>query len=185
MQQPPLMRLSMSKDYVRPVKTTTDRMQNKEEIKKALTEFIEVPIEDVNFLPNGQLLRYISYDKQKRRELFRFGGILKKVEREYMILQGKNGMSFSVQRYTKDENGNILHTTRFFKRLPKEEIVREEYEDAIEQSEEVIQRQNDVIEKQKRELLALKKRMEELERNTMSSRQTSRDRSPSSDRRRK
>ena len=103
--QTPTMRLSMSKDYMRPSKTTTDRMQSKDELKKYLKDYEQIPEEDVNFMTIGQLLRYISYDKKTRREIFRFGGLLKKIDKEYVVLQGKNGMTFSAQRYTYDDNG--------------------------------------------------------------------------------
>lgn len=162
--QTPTMRLSMSKDYMRPSKTTTDRMQSKDELKKYLKDYEQIPEEDVNFMTIGQLLRYISYDKKTRREIFRFGGLLKKIDKEYVVLQGKNGMTFSAQRYTYDDNGNKIHTTRFFKKHKPEEIIKVEFEEALEKSEEVIDKQNQVIDKQKRELMTLKKRLEELER---------------------
>lgn len=161
--QTPTMRLSMSKDYMRPSKTTTDRMQSKDELKKYLKDYEEIPKDDVNFMTIGQLLRYISYDKKTRKEIFRFGGLLKKIDKNYVVLQGKNGMTFSAQRYTYDDNENLIHTTRFFRKQKPEEIMKVEFEDALEKSDEVIQKQNDVIDKQKRELMTLKKRLEELE----------------------
>ncbi len=161
--QTPTMRLSMSKDYMRPSKTTTDRMQSKDELKKYLKDYEQIPEEDVNFMTIGQLLRYISYDKKTRREIFRFGGLLKKIDKEYVVLQGKNGMTFSAQRYTYDDNGNKIHTTRFFKKHKPEEVIKVQYEEAIDRSNELIDKQNEVIDKQKLELKALKKRLEELE----------------------
>lgn len=161
--QTPTMRLSMSKDYMRPSKTTTDRMQAKDELKKYLKDYEEVPMEDVNFMTIGQLLRYISYDKKTRREIFRFGGLLKKIDKNYVVLQGKNGMTFSAQRYTMDDNENIIHTTRFFRKKKVEEVMKQEYEEAIDRSDELIHKQTEVIEKQKRELMTLRKRLEEME----------------------
>ncbi len=161
--QTPTMRLSMSKDYMRPSKTTTDRMQSKDELKKYLKDYEQIPEEDVNFMTIGQLLRYISFDKKTRREIFRFGGLLKKIDKEYVVLQGKNGMTFSAQRYTYDDNGNKIHTTRFFKKHKPEEIIKVQFEEALEKSDEVIDKQKEVIDKQKMELKALKKRLEELE----------------------
>ena len=161
--QTPTMRLSMSKDYMRPSKTTTDRMQTKDELKKYLKDYVEIPLEDINFMTIGQLIRYISYDKKTRKEIFRFGGLLKKIDKNYVVLQGKNGMTFSAQRHTYDDNENLIHTTRFFKKQKVEEILRVEMEEAIDRSDEVIHKQNEVIDKQKRELMTLKKRLEELE----------------------
>lgn len=162
--QNPTMRLSMSKDFIRPKVTTTDRMQSKEELKKYLKDYEEVPEDDINFLPMGLLVRYISYDKKNRREIFRFGGLVKRIAKDYLILQGKQGMSFSVQRNTLDDTGNIIHKTRFFKRVAPEMKIKTEYEDALDKSEEVIQKQSSIIEKQKKELMTLKKMVEEMER---------------------
>ena len=161
--QTPTMRLSMSKDYVRPTKTMTDRMQNKDELKKFLKDYEEVDAEDVNFLPLGQLLRYISYDKRTKREIFRYGGLLKKIAKEYMVLQGKNGMTFSAQRFTFDDAGNLLHTTRFFKKrdmgMTSNHV--KDFEEALERSNTLIEKQMSIIEQQKKELIQLKKEMDQ------------------------
>ena len=159
----PTTRLSMSKDYIRPAKTATDKLQNKEELKKYLSDYVEVPNDDVNYLPMGQLLRYITLDKNTGREAFRFGGLLKKVDRNYLVLQGKNGLTFSCQRYTLDNNGNVVHTTRFFKKQNPELRIKREYEEALDESEELLQKQNKVIEKQKKELDLLKKKLLDFE----------------------
>ncbi len=160
----PTMRLSMSKDYVRPTKTTTDLLQSKDELKKFLNDYEEIKEEEVNFIPMGQLLRYIGYDRKNRREIFRFGGLLKKVAKEYLVLQGKNGMTFSCQRYTFDEGGNKIHTTRFFKKMNPELVLKEEYEEALDKTEEIMKNQTSIIEKQKKELMALRKKIEDMER---------------------
>jgi hypothetical protein len=161
--QIPTMRLSMSKDYIRPQKTQTERMQSKNELKEYLKDYEEIETDDVNFIPMGTLVRYISYDKKNRKELFRYGGIVKKIAKEYLVLSGKNGLSFSVQRATMDDNGNVIHTTRFFRRLSPELKIKTEYEDALDKSEEVIEKQSSIIEKQKKELMTLKKMIQELE----------------------
>ncbi len=160
----PTMRLSMSKEYIRPSKTATDKMQSKDELNKFLSDYEEVKEEDVNFLPMGQLLRYIGYDKKNKREIFRYGGLLKKVAKDYLVLQGKNGMTFSCQRYTLDDMGNNIHTTRFFKKMKVEQLVRDEYEDVLDKSEGLIKQQQSIIDKQKKELMTLKKLLEEQER---------------------
>lgn len=159
----PTMRLSMSKDYVRPMKTATDLLQSKDELKKYLRDYEEVKEEEVNFLPLGQLLRYISYDKKNRREIFRYGGLLKKIAKEYLVLQGKNGMTFSCQRYTLDDQGNNIHTTRFFKKMNPELVLKEEYENVLDKTEEIMKNQTSIIDKQKKELMALRKKIEDME----------------------
>jgi hypothetical protein len=162
----PSMRLSMSKDYVRPTKTTTDRLQSKDELKQYLKDYEEIKEEEVNFIPMGQLLRYIGYDKKNRREIFRFGGLLKKVAKDYLVLQGKNGMTFSCQRYTYDDGGNKIHNTRFFKKMNPELVLKEEYAEAMDKTEEIMKNQTSIIEKQKKELMALRKKIEEIERSS-------------------
>jgi hypothetical protein len=62
-----------------------------------------------------------------------------------------------------DDNGNVIHTTRFFRRLSPELKIKTEYEDALDKSEEVIEKQSSIIEKQKKELMTLKKMIQELE----------------------
>lgn len=160
----PTMRLSMSKDYIRPSKTATDKMQSANELKDFLNNYEQVKEEDVNFLPIGQLLRYIGYDKKNKREIFRYGGLLKKVARDYLILQGKNGMTFSCQRYTMDDGGNMIHTTRFFKKMNPELIIKEEYEEVLDKTEVLVKQQQTIIDKQKKELMMLKKQLEANER---------------------
>ncbi len=162
----PSMRLSMSKDYVRPTKTTTDRLQSKDELKQYLKDYEEIKEEEVNFIPIGQLLRYIGYDKKNRREIFRFGGLLKKVAKDYLVLQGKNGMTFSCQRYTYDDGGNKIHNTRFFKKMNPELVLKEEYAEAMDKTEEIMKNQTSIIEKQKKELMALRKKIEEMEKSS-------------------
>ncbi len=159
----PTMRLSMSKDYVRPTKTATDLLQSKEELKKYLRDYEEVEEDDINFLPMGQLLRYIGYDKKNRREMFRYGGLLKKIGKEYLVLQGKNGMTFSCQRFTFDDQGNKIHTTRFFKKMNPELVLKEEYEQVLDKTEEIVKNQTSIIDKQKKELMALRKKIEDME----------------------
>ncbi len=173
----PTMRLSMSKEYIRPSKTATDKMQSKDELNQFLNDYDEVKEEDVNFLPMGQLLRYIGYDKKNKRELFRYGGLLKKVAKDYLVLQGKNGMTFSCQRYTFDDMGNLIHTTRFFKKMKPELIVKEEYEGVLDKTEELVKQQQSIIDKQKKELMAMKRLLEEKDRGE---KQSSKDKTKSS-----
>jgi len=143
--------------YERPKKTITDTMQTKKDIEEQLRNFEEIPDEDLNFVNINTQLKYISYDKKNKKEQFRFGGLLLKVNRDYLTLVGKEGLRFSVQRYTKNEKGENLHKTRFFKKMKEEEVLKEQLDITVEQSNEIIQKQNDIIKKQAEELKALKK----------------------------
>ena len=145
-------------DYERPTRTVTESVQDKKSIEKYLKEYEEVSSDDLPYINPDTHLRYISWDKKNNCELFRFGGLLIKVNKEYVLLAGKGGRTFSAQRYTFDEKNNKkVHTTRFFKKMKNEEILKEELDETIETSKEIIKKQNEIIEKQKKELALLKK----------------------------
>ncbi len=151
----PTMRLSMSKDYHRPAKTQTDRMQKGEDIQEFLKDYDEIPKEDIDYIPIGTLVRYIGYDRKKRREMFRYGGLVRKIDKNYLVLMGKNALTFSVQRHLLDDQGGILHTTRFFKKRSPELRVETEMTDVMEKTEEMLKRHESIMKKQKDELKAL------------------------------
>lgn len=145
-------------DYDRPKKTVTESVQDKKSIEKYLKEYEEVSSEDLPYINPDTHLRYISWDKKNNCELFRFGGLLVKVNKEYVLLAGKGGKTFSAQRYSYDENNKKkLHTTRFFKKMKNEDILKEELDETLEASREIINKQNELIEKQKKEIAKLKK----------------------------
>ena len=145
--------------YDRPAKTITEMIQTKKDIEENLKDCEEVSEDDLNFISINTQLKYLSYDKKNKKELFRFGGLVVKIAREYLVLAGKEGKRFSVQRYTRDNNNNIIHKTRFFKRVKAVELLKEQLDQTIEQSTDVIEKQNAIIEKQKKELMALKKKL--------------------------
>lgn len=154
----PIKKLSSS-DYERPEKTITETIQNKNDIEEQLKNFEEITEEELNFMNINTQLKYISYDKKNKKELFRFGGLLVKVNKDYIILAGKEGMRFSVQRYTKNDKSEILHTTRFFKKIKEMDILKTKYEDTVQECTTTISKQQSIIDKQKREILAMKKKL--------------------------
>lgn len=151
-------RLSNSTEYQRPPKTITESIQNKKDIEEQLQNYEEISDEDLNFINLNTQLKYISYDKKNRKELFRFGGLLVKVNKEYVVLAGKEGLRFSVQRYTRNDKGEIIHITRFFKRMNESEIIKSQYKD----TEEIMIQQNDYIMQQKKEISELKKQLKDV-----------------------
>ena len=151
----PTSRLKKEDGYVRPKKTLTESIQNQKSITEYLKNFEEIDNDDLPYVNLNTQLRYISWDKNNKCELFRFGGLLVKVDRDYIVLAGKEGKRFSVQRFTKDNNGKILHNTRFFRKIKNEEIMKEELSDSV----QVIDEQNDIIKKQKQEIAALKRKL--------------------------
>jgi hypothetical protein len=158
----PIKKLSQDDKYIRPEKTITESIQNKKDIEEKLKDFEEISDEDLNFININTLLRYISYDKKNKKELFRFGGLLVKVNKDYIILSGKEGLRFSVQRYTRNDNNDIIHTTRFFKKIKESEILKSQIDEIMDKSTEKITQQNEIIEKQKREIMAMKKKLSKL-----------------------
>jgi hypothetical protein len=158
----PIKKLSQDSSYLRPEKTITESIQNKKDIEEKLQDFEEISNEDLNFINVNTLLRYISYDKTNKKELFRFGGLLVKVNKDYLILSGKEGLRFSVQRYTRNDKNEIIHTTRFFKKIKETEVLKNQLEEVLEQSSDKIEKQNEIIEKQKKEILAMKKKLSKL-----------------------
>tara|TARA_B110000037_G_C16744889_1_gene352802 strand:+ start:27 stop:524 length:498 start_codon:yes stop_codon:yes gene_type:complete len=155
-------RLSKNDDYVRPKRTKTEMVQNEKNINDYLKNFEEIDNNKLPYININTQLRYISYDIENECELFRFGGLLMKVEEKYIVLAGKDGKRFSVQRYIYDNNNNnnkLVHTTRFFKKIKNEEILKEQLSSTFNKSEEIIKKQNKIIEKQKKELEAMKKKL--------------------------
>ena len=81
-----------------------------------------------------------------------------KIEEKYVVLAGKESKRFSVQRYIYDKNNKLVHTTRFFKKVKTEQLLKEQLNMTLDKSEDIINKQNAIIEKQKKELAALKKK---------------------------
>ena len=157
---PPIKKLSQEDgSYERPSKTITESLQNKKDIEEQLKNFEEISNEDLNFININTQLKYLSYDIKNKRELYRFGGLLVKIAKDYIILAGKEGKRFSVQRYTRNDKNEIVHTTRFFKKIKESEILQSKLDETCEQSNSIIEKQNNIIEKQRKELLALKKKI--------------------------
>ena len=76
-------RLSVD-NYDRPEKTITETIQNKKDIEEQLVNFEEVIDEELCYVNINTQLKYLTYDKTKKKELFRFGGLLVKVNKDYI-----------------------------------------------------------------------------------------------------
>jgi len=147
-------------EYNRPKKTKTESVQDQKSIQKLLNEYVEVSQDELPYIPLNTHLRYISWNIKNKCEQFRYGGLLIRVEKQYLILAGKEGKTFSAQRFTINQDTNkLLHTTRFFKKLKKEELIQEELEETLDASKEIINKQNEMLEKQQKEIEQLKKKM--------------------------
>ena len=151
-------RLYKDDGYVRPKRTKTELVQNEKNINDYLKDFEEIENSKLPYVNLNTQLRYISYDVENECELFRFGGLLMKIEEKYVVLAGKESKRFSVQRYIYDKNNKLIHTTRFFKKVKTEQLLKEQLNMTLDKSEDIINKQNAIIEKQKKELAALKKK---------------------------
>ena len=156
-------RLSESIDYPRPEKTITELL-TKKDIEEQLNGFEMIPNDNLCYVNLNSQIKYITYDKKTKKELFRFGGLLAKVDKDYIVLSGKNGMRFSVQRYIKDDNGKILYTTKFFRIKKEDDTIKKKYENVIAKTHSAIIEQNklleereSIIKKQQKEISEIKK----------------------------
>tara|TARA_B100000963_G_C22614221_1_gene666475 strand:+ start:434 stop:943 length:510 start_codon:yes stop_codon:yes gene_type:complete len=110
-------KITDDRDYVRPKKTYYDQLQSKNEIKKQLQGYIEVPI---NKLKNGTHYKYITWDKKQKRQKFRIGGLLK-FKRDKFIVLTNGKLSWTVSREFHDEKGNVVFKPRFFRKKTKDD----------------------------------------------------------------
>jgi len=144
-------------NYQKPKKTITDLVQTQDKVQEILENYQEISNEEIDNVPIGIHVRYISYNKKTNKEAFRFGGVIKKIDPNYLVLIGNN-LTFSVQRYTRNKNNEIIHTTRFFIKDKDIEKINESNQELI-QNQQIIDQQNEIINKQKREIEKLKKKL--------------------------
>jgi hypothetical protein len=145
-------------NYIRPKKTISDLMQTQNNVEQQLEDYQEISNEELDQLPLGIHVRYIGYNKKTAGEAFRFGGSLKKINPDYLVLIGKNNLTFSVQRYSKNKNNEIIHKTRFFIKDKDIDKINESNQELI-QNQQIIDQQNEIIHKQKREIEKLKRKL--------------------------
>ena len=149
-------RLSNS-DYKKPKVTITDNLQDPKQIEEKLKNYVELESEELEDVVIGSHLRYITYSKKTNSERFCTGGVLRVKNSTYIILAGKDNLTFSVQRYFKDNDGKIIYKTRFFRKLKPTEILKEDLNETVAKSDDVFKKQNKVINQQQAEIDNLKK----------------------------
>jgi len=143
--------------YQRPKKTYTDLLQTSDAIEKKLDGYIEIPENDIEMLAEGCFIRYIKWDAKMNKERFVTGGILLRVNPEYLLIKGKDNGTFSAQRYTYDPaNGKKIFTTRFFKLLNNEEKLKVKLFEMQKKANSIIEELEDTIDKQTTEIEELK-----------------------------
>lgn len=142
--------------YQRPRKTYTDTLQSLDVIKKKLDGFVEIPEDEVDNLQEGVFLRYIKLDANTGKERFITGGVLMRINPEYLLIKGKDNGTFSAQRYAYDDSGTKIFTTRFFKLLNNEEKLKIKLADMQAKANEIIEELEKTIDKQAAEIAELK-----------------------------
>ncbi len=146
--------------YERPENTITELMQTPQEIKEQLKGYVEINGDDIFYSLNTPV-KYITYDLKTNKELFRFGGTLVKIEKDYVVLSGKEGMRFSVQRYIKN-NGNVVYNTRFFKRMTENDQIKNKYEEVLLKTHDLIDEKDKIIKKQQKEITLMMKKINKM-----------------------
>ena len=106
-------RLNEDLDYKKPKKTITELVQNRKDIMEILDGHDEVNSEDIDELPINTRLKYITYNTVQNKYLFRYGGLVRKIHDDYIVLAGKNNKTFTVQRYNK--KNDTMEPTKFYK----------------------------------------------------------------------
>ena len=151
--------------YQRPKLTYTDSLQDVSEIEKKLDGYIEIDESDVDSITPNSFIRYIKYDKKNKTEKFITGGTLLRVTPQYLLIKGKNNGTFCAQRYTRNgsnNDGEIIHTTRFFKLMSNEEKLEDTLQKTQEKATEIIKEYETTIETQRKEIEQLKKMVRRL-----------------------
>jgi hypothetical protein len=147
--QIPFMYRLVDSGYKRPEQTYTDTIQNESNILEKLDGYVEVKSADD--LISGDSIRYIKWDEKKKKERFILGGRVIDVEKDYVMIVGKNGGTFSAQRFSKQGDRKI-YETRFFKRLVGDDKVKVEMEEYSKKATGVLKKYGEMIETLKMEL---------------------------------
>lgn len=168
-------------NYSKPTKTITDLIQTRDAIDEKLRNYTEVDNNELELLPKNVHISYITYNVEKNMELFRMGGYLRKVAKDYIVLAGKGNKTFSVQRkiYGNRDKTQLLYVTRFFAKKKDStsysklsvggsqentrESIKKEYEEALTKSTSFMKKQQEILEAKQREIAELRARLDEEE----------------------
>ncbi len=147
-------RLNYDTEYKRPKTTITELVQNRKDILEILDGHEEITGSELDDLQLNTKLKYITYDDNEGKYLFRWGGSLRKVHEKYIVLAGRGNKTFTVQRFKK--KGGKLEKTRFYKTVTKYDKLLAEYEELKKQSEIIFDKQEHIIKTQNNEIARLR-----------------------------
>lgn len=106
-------------DYTGPGTTLTDSLQEAGEYRKKLQGYTSV--QNIDSVNDNTHVRYFVYNLERRKWLFRMGGLLKRRHEKYIVLS--NGRhTWCVQREVQDSATEDVYETKFFKILSKQEL---------------------------------------------------------------
>lgn len=123
------MRITNDNSYKRPEITITDTLQNNNDLKEQLENYMEVDFNELCFIKKGTHIKYITEKNGIKK--FRLGGFLELIKPEYIVLKNSNGITWCVQK----------KKTIFFRLMSHNERVQEVLED----QEILIKKQQDEI----------------------------------------
>ena len=89
-------RLSRDSSYKKTKKTYQENL-SPSEIKEKLQEYKQVDNEDIDKVSLNSHLRYFTFNPKTGEKLFRLGGFLTKIDKDYVILSN-GSLSWSVQK---------------------------------------------------------------------------------------
>ena len=120
----------MSK-YVRPKITYTDTLQNKKQIEKELEGYYDIEYDDIK---RDDIIKYICYNKIKKKYLYRIGGIVhRKAFGKLQLKNKKNSYYWFVNPIYKTEEEE--YPTYFYKKYTREDELEEKIIELQEENE--------------------------------------------------
>lgn len=138
-------RLTRDTTYNKTKKSYQDNL-SPDEIKQKLEEYSQV--DDIDEVPLNSHLRYFTINVKTGKKLFRLGGFLTKIDKEYVVLS--NGtLSWSVQK-----KNNIFFRKMTFQELKEELIkkIKKGYETEIKKIKSENKKLKETLKKVKKQL---------------------------------
>ena len=140
-------RLSRDSSYKKTKKTYQENL-SPSEIKEKLQEYKQVDNEDIDKVSLNSHLRYFTFNPKTGEKLFRLGGFLTKIDKDYVILSN-GSLSWSVQK----------KNTVFFQKMNFSDLKSELIEKISKKYEKKIKKLTDENEMLKDTLKQVKKQL--------------------------
>lgn len=121
-----------TKKYVRPQTTKTDLMQDYNDYKKKLDGYDA--IDNIDHEEVGTYVRYFVWCVQHKKWLFRFGGYIKNLFDDYVVLRNNKKHSWCVQKSIRDNMD--VYPTKFFKSNRSNKILAHTILQTLQQSQQ-------------------------------------------------